>query len=739
MRVMRSSSWTVLLAATSLLASCSKDEPTPLGGLMVVIATNVDVARVDLEILAERDPEQWQPLWKQKYLIPNEVQLPTTLAIVGGSHGGQRADVRVLAYTKNANGEEQLSVIRQSRAVIPRDRIAMLVMGIGSLCVDKIEKGAAAPESSCDAAFSCDPMNGECKSIDVAVDTLDTYREHAEDTAFRPPTPDASADAQPPSDGSADTSPTDASDVGPDISVDATADVADVSTDILDGGDSGDSRDGGDSGCGDILNDPQNCGRCKHDCRIVPNVIRDKVKCVQGKCEIAPDACQAGYAHCTSSIDDGCETDISTSANCGACSNPCPQEVPLCGRTDTGGYTCTAACTAPSPDKCGYQCVDLSSNAQHCGTCNVPCQYAHARAACTNKTCRLAECVFPYEDCKNGEADGCETNTRGSDVLNCGGCGKACLFDNAVAVCNAGECGVLDCKPGYGDCANGLSDGCETAILGSDPLNCGGCGKVCRYDHAQATCTSGSCRMTQCLSGYSDCRNGDADGCETGIMDSLDHCGGCNSVCGPLHAEPKCELGKCMIQSCQNGWGDCTGGVSDGCETNLATNDNHCSVCNSPCLLGQKCASATCNAQVATCNPPSCEPQCVEPGRYNIDEGRNLVIDLLASRRLWQRSLSPSIDIASAQAYCTALNQNGITGWRIPTKDELTSILYKPTGADKCTPSNDQAAFQGIAEGFWYANTPDDTGIVSFADGTVSTTPTTTQRVRCVHDPIPGR
>jgi hypothetical protein len=45
------------------------------------------------------------------------------------------------------------------------------------------------------------------------------------------------------------------------------------------------------------------------------------------------------------------------------------------------------------------------------------------------------------------------------------------------------------------------------------------------------------------------------------------------------------------------------------CETNTATNNNHCGACNNRCATGQTCVSGVCTGML-----PACYPECVNPG-----------------------------------------------------------------------------------------------------------------------------
>jgi hypothetical protein len=81
------------------------------------------------------------------------------------------------------------------------------------------------------------------------------------------------------------------------------------------------------------------------------------------------------------------------------------------------------------------------------------------------------------DDCNGMIDDGVDTS---SDVMNCGGCGRPCNFQNSAGgICNGGRCMLTGpCNPGFGNC-NGLNrDGCEVN-LNTDARNCGGCGDRC--------------------------------------------------------------------------------------------------------------------------------------------------------------------------------------------------------------------------------------------------------------------
>ncbi|MDD4287538.1 MAG: S-layer homology domain-containing protein [Candidatus Peribacteraceae bacterium] len=55
---------------------------------------------------------------------------------------------------------------------------------------------------------------------------------------------------------------------------------------------------------------------------------------------------------------------------------------------------------------------------------------------------------------------------------------------------------------------------CPGADLQTDPENCGWCGNVCAFDHAQATCIDGGCSIASCDFGWSNANYAPEDGCE---------------------------------------------------------------------------------------------------------------------------------------------------------------------------------------------------------------------------------
>lgn len=117
-------------------------------------------------------------------------------------------------------------------------------------------------------------------------------------------------------------------------------------------------------------------------------------------------------------------------------------------------------------------------------------------------------CLYGYTQCDEICID---TDT---DENHCGDCDTVCAPDNASGECTDGTCGIGACTTGYGDCNEDALDGCET-VLDSAP-NCGACGETCERPNAVGACVSGECVVDDCGEGFLDCDGDVSNGCERG-------------------------------------------------------------------------------------------------------------------------------------------------------------------------------------------------------------------------------
>jgi hypothetical protein len=293
--------------------------------------------------------------------------------------------------------------------------------------------------------------------------------------------------------------------------------------------------------------------------------------------------CTPGYADCNGKVDDGCETTLGTSSDCGECGAECsnPHGVTHCTATSATGTTFTVG--------------------------SVECR---------------PTCATGFADCDLKPDNGCETDLN-SDTLNCSACGKPCSANGGTPSCVAGVCGVSSCNPGFGDCSN---SGVCNSNLNTDPLNCGRCGHVCSNAHGAPFCNGGICQAT-CDAGYGDCNGAAAteappdDGCETKLnvpdnSGNVPNCGACGAACArraftTVNVD-QCALGMCA-RDCFAGMADCDdnrnspGCVGSGCGCESLGSTSNCGTCGHSCL-GGACADHGCECPDA--KPKSGSTKC---------------------------------------------------------------------------------------------------------------------------------
>lgn len=177
--------------------------------------------------------------------------------------------------------------------------------------------------------------------------------------------------------------------------------------------------------------------------------------CDQGVCRSKEQGCSGGRLACGTTC-----VDVQTNAgHCGACDNACG-----------AGKTCSAgSCVcAPGFTACGSDCANLQTDAEHCGACGVTCS--------GGQVCQNASCVCPAQQVLCG---GQCADTQ-SDETNCGACGTAC---QGGQTCEAGQC---VCPAGQELC--GTPPVCVDTL--SNDEHCGMCGVSCELAES---CTEGSC------------------------------------------------------------------------------------------------------------------------------------------------------------------------------------------------------------------------------------------------------
>jgi hypothetical protein len=360
------------------------------------------------------------------------------------------------------------------------------------------------------------------------------------------------------------------------------------------------------NGCEADLSTPDTCGSCDNKCNSNGGVAICTVNADGGgTCSIT---CNPGRADCANGPADGCEVDTNVSvAHCGSCPNRCTVTggTPAC----VEGNCTLSNCQAGLADCTGSgSCVtNINTDPNNCGGCGNQCYYPNAVGKCTTPAGGAATCVLDH--CNDGYGDctsviGCETKL--GTVTNCAGCGQSCTNPHGSTTCSLGATAAQNvCKPvcaiGWGDCDGNPANGCETPL--NTNTDCGMCGMACARPNATTSCNTGVCLVTSCASGFDDCNNEAVamDGCETSLKTNTD-CGGCGVTCSLPNAATSCSTGTCQLSTCSSGYGDCTAGA--GCETDLTTDKNHCGTCATDCTTVFPNTNVTCVTKA--CIPGSC-------------------------------------------------------------------------------------------------------------------------------------
>jgi hypothetical protein len=112
------------------------------------------------------------------------------------------------------------------------------------------------------------------------------------------------------------------------------------------------------------------------------------------------------------------------------------------------------------------------------------------------------------------------------------GCSEVNVADGGSKV----SISLVACEPtcpfGKGDCDNNLGNGCEADL--DTVINCGGCGKICGNQHAiSEACIKKTCDFS-CEPGWGNCDQIGSNGCEGDLSERID----CNNVLKPAFGFP---------------------------------------------------------------------------------------------------------------------------------------------------------------------------------------------------------
>ncbi len=354
--------------------------------------------------------------------------------------------------------------------------------------------------------------------------------------------------------------------------------------------------------CVNLDLDAEHCGNCETACDDSTYCKAGQCTCKSGRFDCDNDGICEATSKCpmlcpNEQIDcNGTCTDVKTDAHhCGNCETACsPNQLCENGTCNDDPTNCNETVLPDDPDNiektaCWGECVDLTSDAKHCGECGHACKQGEK---CIEAECKTSDAPDdPNKNaCSNDELlcyGKCINPLEDHD--NCGDCLHACAENEA---CVSGKC-ELQCGE-LTKCNNACIDTKTSA------QNCGACGKTCNTGE---TCINSAC---QCDAQHDNCDGNAANGCEStkpcictpkskqmcwrgekaNLVDPNDLSKGVKGIC---------QVGEQICDDSGQFWGPCTGGVYPSalsCDIygNLNGLDNDCdgkidTVCRSECDL----------------------------------------------------------------------------------------------------------------------------------------------------------
>jgi len=213
----------------------------------------------------------------------------------------------------------------------------------------------------------------------------------------------------------------------------------------------------------------------------------------------------------------------------------------------------------------------------------------NATGRCIETRCTVT-CNAGYADCDEAADNGCEASLE--SVAHCGRCGVACSGSTPLcAVTGSVAACVSGCPSLHARC------GMQCVETARSVEHCGACDRQCpRAPNAQPSCAGGVCGQ-QCDEGFADCDGDLSNGCEVDLAQNTTHCGRCDRACPAAPGGIAfCADGRCGLR-CEAQSADCDGDPSNGCEVDLQRTALHCGRCNNACAVGSN-AAPTCTAGV---------------------------------------------------------------------------------------------------------------------------------------------
>jgi hypothetical protein len=313
-------------------------------------------------------------------------------------------------------------------------------------------------------------------------------------------------------------------------------------------------------------------------------------------------------------------------------------------------FACSADAGGFDPDDdagmtgCAEVCDDgdFCNGVERCvaGACvdgEPPCA-GELRCDAENERCLSASCETPDADgdgeaaiaCGGADCDDSDPDVRpgATEVCDLEGIDEDCDpttvgerdadGDGAIdfACCNGERCGT-DCDdaiasvaPGATEVCNGVDDDCDGSVdegvlrVFFPDVDRDGFGDRRATPTAACVPTEGfvenalDCDDTNAgaAPGNLELCNGLDDDCN-GVVDDADRTAlTCASSFGtPPRTFFGCEGGACVVDACVEGFADCNGERSDGCEVDTRSDVEHCGACGDRCGAGGTCEASVCD------------------------------------------------------------------------------------------------------------------------------------------------
>ena len=464
------------LVAAGSLGGCGKSAPSR-GGLMLIVSSDgpLELDHLEIEVSAND-----RSLLSNKYRVPEEVSLPTTVAIVSNGDATAQANISVTGWAAGVPLDRRDAIVSQ----IPNERVVALNVVLSARCSSTLTvDGKGNVVSSCGEGNTCNNF-GNCVPATVQATDLPSYHAGDEDDANLGGAPfDASLGGA--STGGASTGGTSTGGSGGEP--EATA------------GEGGNGGAGGPVSTGGTAPlDPCAGLQCDtppaDDCLSATQFkgYEKTGSCAAGDCSYTSHvtACDCKNHLCTT---DPCASVTCTSSVCvlGTCQGVCAPPQTHCNGTTP--QTCNASGAwkdAPvTAGQCNAECTPGTTqcsglNAQQ--TCNATGAWPTA-VACTNQTCVgtglgsscTGACAQGQTKCSNADQQSCTVTGSWDNPATC----------PAPQTCQTGACACPASAPSL------CNNNCTT--FQTDKFNCGSCGHSCQG----GSCSGGVCQPFALFSG----------------------------------------------------------------------------------------------------------------------------------------------------------------------------------------------------------------------------------------------